>query len=502
MAWKSLGFHDTNTSSSLAGIIRQEDTVLDKVLDGTGKGAEIADTITWAALWEAVKAEQSDKKPAGKSYEQACEDRFREVIYATQVVDSPLARSQAMRNTSVYSQMLTAFGSEPTLSFNMVRHAVLQYQADVQRLGKEAARSKHRNKLLAVFAAYVGTAALSAVVESFFDAIRDDDDETFLRKFSEAFIGRWEPGKGFWANAGSFAFSNFASNLSPFTKLPIVRDIVSLMEGYDTERTELMGVKSTIKAAQIGLEFFRVKTGKQENYTKATYYGNMTAYGAISVALKALSQGVGIPFYAVTRDVVSAWNVVARTFGWEQIKSYDSESDASKAYRGSDEALDKYTEKTISDKAAKLMAEGASEAEALEEGARFVATQMRALIKDGYITGALTVEEATKQLVDIGGQTEDEAYWKIKEWDSGRKDYSKYDSLEAAIRADSRQSYTSAFHELTAHGVDDKTARTQATKIIHEMYDEGILSDDATIRLLTEYAGKDTDAAERTINSW
>ena len=47
-----------------------------------------------------------------------------EIVDLTQVVDSPMHRSHAMRDKGFFQKMTTAFMAEPTLTLNMLRDGV------------------------------------------------------------------------------------------------------------------------------------------------------------------------------------------------------------------------------------------------------------------------------------------------------------------------------------------------------------------------------------------
>jgi hypothetical protein len=204
------------------------DKVMGKIDDATMMGAAFGDQIGWTAIWEAVKRETkatTNLKEGSEEFFKKAGERFTEVIVKTQVYDSTLSRSGYMRSKHDSVKMLTAFMGEPTVSINMMFHAVLQ--AKRKRIPKrEAAR---------IIGSVYASVVMASVASSLIYALRDDDDdESYLEKFAESFSDK------------------MLSDINPLNMLPAVRDIMSLMDGWDVERTD-MAIFKDIKDAFDGL---------------------------------------------------------------------------------------------------------------------------------------------------------------------------------------------------------------------------------------------------------
>ena len=61
-AWKSLGFYDVNISRGLTQMIKQNQTVGDKITEAGMWGAEKADLLAWAGIWSACKEDVIKKQ--------------------------------------------------------------------------------------------------------------------------------------------------------------------------------------------------------------------------------------------------------------------------------------------------------------------------------------------------------------------------------------------------------------------------------------------------------
>jgi hypothetical protein len=278
--WKSMGYYDTNIQRGVEAQIKHADTWKDKAIDISMKGAEMADKITWGYLWNACELEirdtRKDLKVGSKEFYEAIGKRLREVIYATQVVDSTMTRSQMMRSSDRGDKFLTAFASEPTLSYNMLQDAYMEYSLDKRRMGKAEAIKKNGKRIGRIVLAYTMTNAIAALVESAFDALREDDDEemdmlAFLKMY----------------------FKNFALDMSIGNKIPFVKEAYSAIQGFSASRTDAQWMEEMTKALTT---WYKIFNGKGKPST------------AIKYSIKAISDISGLPFYNVYRDIMATLN--------------------------------------------------------------------------------------------------------------------------------------------------------------------------------------------------
>ena len=308
--WKSLGFFDTDVGRSVRDQIKGKSGKLENLVDKTMIPAEKGDEITWARLWRACKLEVQDKQSlTGDELLKATAERFREVVYRTQVVDSTMTRSHMMRGNGTLSKMTTSFMSEPTVSYNMVMESTRQIAEDAKRLGMRVALRRNWKAAGRAYQAYIVSAVVTAIVESLYDALRDSDDDDYLDKVWKAFGGeKPETVKDGVLNVIFGLNGNLAGDINPIGKVPYLRDVVSILGGYSNGRMDTEAVANLKKAVDIWDEVIRLQTGDLDKATKTTYYGNMTTYGMIYPTAKALSQLTGLPGSAAMREIVTAWN--------------------------------------------------------------------------------------------------------------------------------------------------------------------------------------------------
>lgn len=429
LKWKNLGFYSTDVSRNTRSLVRRDDSVITKVRDLVMKPAEWGDNWTSNIIYEAAKAEMADKhpnaKPGTKAYDAMLNKRVREIVYKTQVVDSTMTRSDFMRSKGLMTAF-TAFMSEPTLTVNMLNESIQEAVANA-RTGMSAKENLRSVGGKAVRAATVMafTATAAALVESLFDALRDDDDyEEFQEKFADAFGG------------------NIVDNVNVFAMLPILKDAISVMQGYENS-SMVTQVVSQYKDVQEAI------TAWQE--------GKRPIYSVIYNMLKVAASATGVGVQSATRDAVGLYNTfLADAFDTPKIQTYsDSKSKAAEEFYEELQAGDE-------EKVEWIMQRAEINGIALPDISDKIAT----LVKNEFVAGDITEEEATRRLIEYGGKDENEAYWKIQEWGySGEGNFSKYTGLKDALKSGDRAAANAARDELVEHGASEQAISGQLSEI-------------------------------------
>ena len=439
-AWKSLGFYDVNISRGLTQLIKHDESGMDKFIDVGMKGAEAADTMTWAAMWSACKEEVIRKQhltPKNEGFYEAVSNLFEDVIYKTQVVDSVLTKNEFMRDKGFWARMIGSFMSEPTTTASMLLNRIDEMNRDRQRgMSFQRVWQKNGKRFVRTVYVYALGAVILAAVQAVADAFRDDDDyETFMEKWLEAFGG------------------NLVDELTPFNKLPIVNEFWEVVKATYSAITgdfDVYGQIAKIPLAEMaeklvkGIEILRDNiNGEDTNYTW---------YGGAYKLLQAVSGMVGVPGAAIVREAVTAWNnTVGAMAPSLKVKSYDS------------------GEKN----------------------------NIRYAYQDGY----LTAEEATRELLDKGlVDTEDEAYWTIQGWDDPDGSYSRFDAVYDAVR--NGGDFTGAMDELTSHGYTQKDVLSNVKSQIGTWYRDGEITKQQAVQMMGKYLGMDSDDITATVNKW
>lgn len=268
--WKRWGFYETNVGPNLRQLIVGDTSFADKTREVMMKPAAMGDDWTLNHLWNACEMETREVYPelerGSEEYYKQVGARMSEIIDRTQVVDSVFHRSQMMRSKNPMDQMLTNFMAEPTKTYNMLMSAISDY-ADNRR--NKAAR----NRLARAFTVYGVTGLMTAAAAAVVDAFRDDDEEKeWIEKYTDALKG------------------NAVDNLNPIGLLPGVKDVLSLLQGYESSRLDQQSIQRIVWAAQ-----------EIKKYTEGE--SNLNLYGLTYKTSQALSSLVGIPASNIMRDV-------------------------------------------------------------------------------------------------------------------------------------------------------------------------------------------------------
>lgn len=247
-----------------------------------------ADELTWCVIWEAVKRETKANNPnmdvTSEEFLKKAGERFSEVIEKTQVYDSVLARSANMRSKNGLMQMATAFLAEPTTTVNMI---------------EDALRKKDKKYIARTFGAVFTSIVINNALASIVYAMRDDDeDETFLEKYTQAFT------------------SGMLDDINPLTYYPFLKDVWSLLQGYDVERSDMSVVSDVVDAVKKVTMTFAKRDDDMSEEELAEYRKEIGSglLGLLNAGLNAL----GIPFKNVHREIsaiANTFKTFSKTFG-------------------------------------------------------------------------------------------------------------------------------------------------------------------------------------------
>ncbi len=267
--WKSQGFFETNMGKSMDEIITGRSTAKDKVVGLAMKPAGFFDDLTWGAIWEATKLWTKKFHPEAEvgsdEFFSITKEKFDDVVDQTQVVDSVLHRPMILRSKNALVKMDMSFMAEPLKSANLLRNAIV----DVKNKKPNATK-----RLIRVYASCVMATVLAAAAKAIVMAFRDTGDDEWREKWLESFVG------------------DLLSSLNPVSIIPFVKDILTLLDGYDVERMDMSAISGIIKFGQQMVT--SAQKGELDTSLSLQNVYKLTRY---------LSQLTGIPVYNVLREV-------------------------------------------------------------------------------------------------------------------------------------------------------------------------------------------------------
>lgn len=424
--------------------------------EALGWAAQKADQIAWVAIWRATKKEVAANNKgmdtSSAEFLQMAADRFDEVINLTQVYDSTLVRSANMRSKSAWMKMFTAFMAEPTLTANMLMDAA------------KTGNWKTIAKAAAVFAvSNVATAAAAALAKAGRD---DDEDKPWMEKYLASV----------WDQLGGWGGS-----MNPLALFPGLRDVMSLLDGYDLERSD-MSLLSTLFD-----EGGKLLSGA---------YADDPLRGVENIA-GAIGNMFGVPVKNVSRDLRAVWNTATGLINPpREVSGRMLVHDAKKGLtpRGMEKLIPwlDTTNGAYDRRVFNAMKRGdEKEVAALKEfmglqgrSDTAINTGVKNVVKEEVAQGRMTDAEA-KEFLLANGLVKDEkgAFETIDRWEEGSESYSAYNGMRAAIARGDIEAAEAEMDELMANGWTETEVRTQARTQANQAYMAGLLTKEQVMQL-------------------
>lgn len=479
----------------------------------------LMDELTWCSIWQAVEREVADTtnlKTGSEEFNKRVGDRFTQIITETQVYDSVFSRSAMMRSKDVGVKMATAFMAEPLTNVSMVVDAIDDFRNGRKELGAR--------KLGSVVASML----LNSILVSFVYAARnDDDDKSYIEKYIAALTGELKDG------------------FNPLTYIPYIKDVVSIVQGYDVERNDMTMI------ADLWNAYTSLKSDKKSTYRKIEDFAGRIAQ-IFGLPLKNVMRDMRAAYYTydtIANGEETTWQgaLQAVAEGWtgkspsnseqlydalvsgnvkqaDRVKArFEDESAAQAAVKkvirekyaptdGGKQSIDKQTAiKQLQDYA------GMSKQEAEKQVAKWTVSLAYGFeygdTKDEYLNGNITIDKAKRVLMGAGA-TDMEADAKTLQWKFEKDTGIAYDDMsDAYVSGDISRS--DAVNYLVKYG---KTYRADAEATVQQwqcekdtgfkyselkdLYVAGTISADRAAALRSKYGGASEDDAKSTVLQW
>ena len=468
---KDMGYFDTNTGKSTVDYLKgreyttgrekleafvKDEGYRDELLS---KAPALADELAWCQIWQAVKRETAAKYPSietgSEAFLELAGKRFTQIVTETQVYDSVLSRSANMRSKDTGMKMATSFLSEPTVALNMLADAIIQ--------GKRGDKAYAGKAIGSVVAAQIINSALAAIVYAGRD---DDEDETYAEKYISSFVG------------------GALDSLNPLSWIPFVKDIISIAQGYDVERSDMALVADWWKAMQ--------QLGKD----------NVTGWRKVEDFVGTTAQFFGLPVKNIMRDARGLFQTFDSFLNGEKFTA----AGLGYAVKGA------VTGKDIDDGLQLLEARIRGDEEHEErvmarfEDEKDADSAVRKAIRESFDDGTLNADEAILMLENYAGMDSDDAYWKVQEWigkaEAEDDDYSfsRYDDVYDAVLNDG--DFDAAMEEMLSHGYKESDVRSQVRGKVGTWYQDDEITRQQAKSMLLEYGDMDSDKAEERLKEW
>lgn len=356
------------------------------------------DEITWCRIWKACENEIADTtalERGSEDFYKAVGHRFDDVIEYTQVYDSVISRSEYMRSKSAGAKLFTSFKAEPTVSYNMYWYAL-----------KHMNEKGGKARLLRTAASIIGAGVFNAVLKSVITAIRDDDEnQNYVDKYVEALAGNLvgAPLKNF-PYIGEYIY--LGGELDTLGSLPLVNEVLSMLQGYTSSRSDLKVIQDLINAAG---DLDNENKGRDERWLRMA---------------KATSQAFGIPLDAFIKDWLGVIKEAYKAISGNEpelsgnimyeIREGLGVKQELELYKGVDEAINK-GDYTRLDKQFSTMVKRSTASDPTKKARETV----RAAVRQYFDAGEVKAGDA-KRILSRCGYKMDDAEAMITKWDFWR----------------------------------------------------------------------------------
>ena len=277
--WKALGgSYDINLGRSTRSLLTGETSPMDKINAVSFFLLEKGDEAAWKRMWYAAEKKVEDTtnlKKGSEEYYKAAADIFNDIVDKTQVVDTVLNRTDAMKDKTAMARTMTSFMSEPSKTYNMMYRLIY----DVKR-GKATA-----GEVGSVLSSILVSSAMVSAAASVISAMRDRDKE---KKFGERWLDHF--------------FGDYFENINPINWVPIAKDLfsagINILQGkpFYSNNLATKPLEDVLGAIK---EINDVATGKSKK----------TWIGAGYKVLKAFNVG-GISLYNLARDTAAIYDTI------------------------------------------------------------------------------------------------------------------------------------------------------------------------------------------------
>lgn len=300
VTWKQIGGPDISTGRSLKNAIFGATGKIDAINEAGMLGAEMGDRMTWTTLWQAAEEEVKDKKKdllvGSPEYYLAVKKVFDHVIDFTQVVDSPLHRTEMMKSKNGFAKIATSFMSEPMKTYNMLYREI--YKLELNRFNSEGKKAVKKR-----IAQLAGILALNILItnaaKSVMGALKDPDKEkSYGERWLDAFLDNIGVG-GFvealdpenksprkWEKA---ILDLAGSDFSPLAYIPYVSTVIDQLNGYDSN----IGSQSFADLKTAADELMKILNGTQKEGVVGAIYKMSPALHMFGISSKNMLRWTG-----------------------------------------------------------------------------------------------------------------------------------------------------------------------------------------------------------------
>ena len=435
------------------------------------------------SLWKYAKEDVAKRTGLkGEALLKATAEFYDEVVENTQSMTDALHRPEIQKRSDVLSESLGMFKTDLYQMAGQLLVSKERYEANKNsENGKALARTAYSAVMSAVWAQLMTTAF--ALIRYKVNQYRDDEDEDLTAES--------------WLKRQSFSL---AGDLVGYIFPLVGSELVGFFENIIYDESEEVVDSLALTAIN-------------DLWDTATTIGSSLKDGEMpktsdlrKVTAKAL-QIFGIPANNILR-IIDAVQLHAEDIANGEFLSFEAgveRTSGQHAHRimeamqkGNGDLAKALFDEAVEEAALKKSTDGVASEEALKSAM----SSLQTAFGKKYKAGEFDAEMAEKILTELFGESEDDAYWTIRAWDTGGE--SKYSNVfDAAL---SGTGFDEALKEMTDHGYekDDVLSRlkTQVKTWYTDEESEVRITKQQATDMLRKYVGMKADEVTSTINQW
>ena len=208
------------------------------------------------------------------------------------------------------------------------------------------------------------------------ELLEDNEDESYGEKYMASFVG------------------NVVESMNPLTYLPFVKDIVSIVQGDEVERTDMAVIGDLVNAWR------KLGSDKLKPWEKVEQFAG------------AVAQMFGLPLKNILRDTRAIWQTVANTGSHMKITGSGAKNAAIEGITGS--------KSSRADRMYQAALDGDTEyvdrLKGLYKDETAARTAMTDAIRDALEDEDITAEEAMDHLERLTDRTKEESESRVRYW--------------------------------------------------------------------------------------
>lgn len=469
-----------------------------------------------------------DLKKGTGVYWNTVSDVFTRIVEETQPNYSKLQQADIIRNPNALNKMLVMFKTQPMQNFGIIYDAMGELNAAVQSGNQKWTKEATSKAANAITSQIVSASVFSVmtmignILKHRTDRYKDEDDEWSIEKilqefgisFASCLVGGFIGGSVIYEGV-KFVLEKFVQKKGAryygleVSAVEVVNDIVTNAGKVATAASSVIndktsaGKENAAKKSLDALLTFGETVGEYIGVPVRNMKQLMLSMAYYSIdAVEGIKNGD----FKVSgdRDIFDNWEIPTQ---YERIYEATMNGDTDEAERLTQQLV----KQMMKEKKEELKSGEVTEDAIIEAVKNDIVEKYKDIVKEDFMEGDISAEEAERFLVEEIGKTENDAFFQVRKWDTGEN---KYDIMKDNISKaaedptpENRKAINEEIKILLDHGVDKGTISSEITKAFKseyiDLYNKNKAADlNSILRSALVAAGYTDDQAKKKLEDW